>query len=71
MDVGKIVTPRISRYGEIISVFLKYGFGDVIAGLNLQRYVWPFHFKRGAAIKAPLSRWERVRLAIEELGPTF
>jgi ubiquinone biosynthesis protein len=71
MYVGQIITPRISRYGEIISVFIKYGFGDVIAGLNLKRYAWPFHFKRGAAIKAPLSRWERVRLAIEELGPTF
>jgi Predicted unusual protein kinase len=61
--------------GEIISVLLKYGFGDVIAGLNLQKYVtftgWPFRFKHIAAFKAPLSRWERVRLAIEELGPTF
>lgn len=75
MNVGQRVTLRISRYGEIISVFLKYGFGDVIAGLNLQKYVaftrWTFHFKRGVALKAPLSRWERVRLAIEELGPTF
>jgi ubiquinone biosynthesis protein len=75
MNVGRRVTLRISRYGEIISVFLKYGFGDVIAGLNLQKYVaftrWPFPVRRGAALKAPLSRWERVRLAIEELGPTF
>jgi len=75
MNVGQRVTLRISRYGEIISVILKYGFGDVIAELNLQKYValtrWPFHFKRSATFKTPLSRWERVRLAIEELGPTF
>jgi ubiquinone biosynthesis protein len=75
MNVGRRVTLRISRYGEIISVFLKYGFGDVIAGLNLKKYVaftrWPFPLKRSAALKTPLSRWERVRLAIEELGPTF
>jgi ubiquinone biosynthesis protein len=76
MNIGRRVTLRISRYSEIISVILKYGFGDVIAGLNLQKYVaftrWPpFRFKRVAALKAPLSRWERVRLAIEELGPTF
>ncbi|MGB7569457.1 MAG: AarF/ABC1/UbiB kinase family protein [Chitinivibrionales bacterium] len=75
MNVGQRVTLRISRYGEIISVFLKYGFEDVIAGLNLQKDAaltrLPFHFKRRTAFKAPLSRWERVRLAIEELGPTF
>jgi ubiquinone biosynthesis protein len=75
MNVGKRVTLRISRYGEIISVFLKYGFGDIIAGLNLQRYAaftgWPFRPRRIARLKMPLSRWERVRLAIEELGPTF
>ena len=75
MNVGQRVTLRISRYGEIISVFLKYGFEDVIAGLNLQKYAaftrWPLHLKRHTVFKAPLSRWERVRLAIEELGPTF
>jgi ubiquinone biosynthesis protein len=75
MNLGQRVTLRISRYGEIISVFLKYGFGDVISGLNLHKYVAftrsPFRLKRDAALKAPLSRWERVRLAIEELGPTF
>ena len=38
MNVGQRVTFRISRYGEIISVFLKYGFEDIIAGLNLQKY---------------------------------
>ena len=69
------VTLRISRYREIISVFLKYGFGDVIAGLNLKQYV-PFsrrtvRSKRSAHADMPHTRWERVRLAIEELGPTF
>jgi len=75
MNVGQRVTLRISRYGEIVSVILKYGFGDIIAGLNLQKYVafarWPFHVRRMGPFKAPVSRWERVRLAIEELGPTF
>jgi len=76
MNIGKQVTLQISRYGEIISVILKYGFGDIIAGLNLKKYVaftgLPLINKRPrGAFKAPLSRWERLRLAIEELGPTF
>ncbi len=75
MNIGQRVTLRISRYGEIISVILKYGFGDVVAGLNLQKFIAftrsPFRLKRMRTFKAPLSRWERLRLAIEELGPTF
>jgi ubiquinone biosynthesis protein len=75
MRIGQRVSLRISRYGEIVSVFIKYGFGDVVAGLNLGKYVafarMPFRLKHDAVLKAPLSRWERVRLAIEELGPTF
>jgi ubiquinone biosynthesis protein len=75
MNFGQRVTLRISRYGEIISVFLKYGFEDVIAGLNLHKHVaitrLPSGLRRKSVLKTPLSRWERVRLAIEELGPTF
>jgi ubiquinone biosynthesis protein len=75
MNIGQKVTLRISRYGEIISVFIKYGFGDVIAGLNLKKYVaftwWPWGPKHVAPLEMPHSHWERVRLAIEELGPTF
>jgi ubiquinone biosynthesis protein len=64
---------RFSRYGEIGAVLLKYGFGDLAGRLHLDR---PLElgrrlFRRDGKATHRLSRAERVRLAIEELGPTF
>jgi ubiquinone biosynthesis protein len=72
-------TPRrsflhIGRYGEILSVLIKYGFGDIVARLNLERYLsLPRKLlpRSTAAPSRRASRWERVLVAIEELGPTF
>ncbi len=63
---------HIRRYREIISVLAKYGFGEILAKLDLRKYLGrrlPL-FKTPTEIAA-LSHWERVRLALEELGPTF
>jgi len=65
---------HINRYREIIAILVKYGFGDVLAKLELQKHPG---FGRGfilgkvAAEMAAISRWQRVRMALEELGPTF
>ena len=53
---------ELKRTKEIILVLAKYGFGDVIESLGL-----PVPFKNSPK----LSRSERIRKAIEELGPTF
>jgi ubiquinone biosynthesis protein len=53
---------ELKRTKEIILVLAKYGFGDIIESLGI-----PVPFKK----KPNLSRSERIRLAIEELGPTF
>jgi len=77
--ISKLWLPRhtyryVSRYLEIARVLAKYGFSDLVAAIRLDRYV-PFKKKlihEGEDPKlASLSRWERVRLALEDLGPTF
>jgi len=59
---------------EIARVLAKYGFSDLVAATRLDRYV-PFRKKLIREGEDPrlasLSRWERVRLALEDLGPTF
>jgi len=64
---------HINRYREIIAILVKYGFGDVLAKLELQKHLdfgKGFILGKTAAEIAALSRWERVRMALEELGPT-
>ena len=56
------------RTKEIVAILLKYRFDEIIEKTDtpaswLTRFVPP--------VKERLSIWQRVRLAIEELGPTF
>jgi ubiquinone biosynthesis protein len=66
---------HLGRYAEIISVLVKYGFGDVLASFHIDKYVLlPRRLTTGKAGGPPekrTSRWERIRSAVEELGPTF
>lgn len=62
---------NIKRYRAIAGVFIKYGFGEIIDRLNLRAA-----FKLGKKVlrrkpSPELSFPERIRLALEELGPTF
>ncbi|MEN2993896.1 MAG: AarF/ABC1/UbiB kinase family protein [Thermodesulfovibrio sp.] len=76
MDILKLRKTYFSakRLQEIINVFLKHGFGQIIDQIHLGRFIalkkrirsfgrWPYY-------KVP-SVGERLRLAFEELGPTF
>ncbi len=67
---------NIRRYRQIVSIFIKYGFGGLLEQLNLDYYlalgkslVTLQRIKRDDLIR--LSKGERLRLALEELGPTF
>lgn len=66
---------HLGRYGEIISVLIKYGFEDFISNLNIEKYsaitrkFIPKTVK--SRIVKKVSRWELIRLVLEELGPTF
>ena len=62
------------RYGEILNVLIKYGFGDLVDALNIKQQIEigieKITGKEPERI-AKLSRPERVRMTLEELGPTF
>jgi ubiquinone biosynthesis protein len=62
------------RYKEILQVLIKYGFGDLVDALNIRQHIdiaiEKISGKQPEQIEK-LSRPERVRLTLEELGPTF
>lgn len=63
----------LKRYGRIASVFVRYGFGDIVDRLKV-RYYLPWQkkvFKGGVEGVEYLSTAERLRMAFEELGHTF
>lgn len=65
---------NIKRTREIIGVLVKYGFEDVIANTVLQKLIPKRQKLRWVRKERPIleySRWERVRMVCEELGPTF
>jgi ubiquinone biosynthesis protein len=59
---------RFRRYRQISDVLMKYGFGIAIQELTPGIWRWRFYQKYFPE-KRPV--YERIRLAIEELGPTF
>ncbi|MCJ7683860.1 MAG: AarF/ABC1/UbiB kinase family protein [Desulfobacteraceae bacterium] len=65
---------HIQRYRQILAILFKYGFGDVVDSLKIEQYLeiglQMISKKRREKIET-LSRAERVRMAVEELGPTF
>ena len=63
----------IRRYRNIGRVLFKYGFDHVLEYLNLSQLVARSRrlLRRNEAVIAQLSQAERLRLALEELGPTF
>lgn len=65
---------HVQRYRQILTVLFKYGFGDLLDGLNLEQY-----FELGLKMITrtrkekveSLTRAERFRRTLQELGPTF
>jgi len=61
------ITSKMNRYREVVGILVKHGFGEI------------FHVKykiksinsHEQGVYFELSRWERIRVAIEELGTTF
>ena len=72
-DIGRTYR-HVQRYREILSVLFKYGFDDLIDGLRVGGHLdigWHLISRERREQIASLSRAERVRMAIEELGPSF
>ncbi|MBN1352175.1 hypothetical protein JXJ21_22440 [candidate division KSB1 bacterium] len=61
------------RYRQIVGVLVKYGFDDIADRTGLLRYFQSGKrlFTRGKDKHIHLSTAERIRLGLEELGPTF
>ena len=65
---------HLNRYRHILTVLFKYGFGDLVDILKIEQYLeiglQMISRKRREQVEK-LSRAERVRMVMEELGPTF
>jgi ubiquinone biosynthesis protein len=68
------LTPRhLNRYRQIVEVLARHGFGAVVGQLGLERYL---NLPRRLLRQEPptttgITPTQRMRLALEELGPTF
>jgi ubiquinone biosynthesis protein len=61
---------NVQRLRVILGVFGKYGFVDVVDRMNLGKFL-PRRLRNFAETQAEVPAPERIRLAFEELGPTF
>lgn len=61
---------NVQRLRQIIAVFAKYGFVDLAERMNLHKLL-PSRLAAYAESQAEKTPAERIRLAFEELGPTF
>jgi ubiquinone biosynthesis protein len=66
-NIGTTVN-ELGRAREIIGIIVKYGFSEWVSNNGLGKYL--VTKKRLARIES-LTKWERIRMAVEELGPTF
>ncbi|MCJ7541946.1 MAG: AarF/UbiB family protein [Desulfobacterales bacterium] len=65
---------NFNRYRQILTILFKYGFGDLIELLKIDQYIevgLQLISKNRPKRLEKLSRAERVRMAFEELGPTY
>ncbi|MEA3297165.1 MAG: AarF/ABC1/UbiB kinase family protein [candidate division Zixibacteria bacterium] len=66
---------HIKRYRQIVSVLLKHGLGDLVTRAELYRQLGIsrrfFTMRKAEASLTPLTRWQRFRMVLEELGPSF
>ena len=59
---------ELGRAREITGIVVKYGFSEWVSTNGLGKYL--VSKKRLARIES-FTKWERIRMAVEELGPTF
>ena len=65
---------HVNRYRQILTVLIKYGFGDLVDRLHINQYLeigLQMIARQQREHVARMTRAERVRHILEELGPTF
>ena len=63
-----------TRYNQILRVLVKYGFEDLVQHLEeRKRYTFLRRFSPKSSLyhASKYSKWEKMRMVCEELGPTF
>ncbi len=60
---------KINRFKDIVFTLMRYGFGDIISRLDLPEKILPVPIKKQWATDR--NTWERIRLVLTDLGPTF
>ncbi len=58
---------NLGRFKDIIFILIKYGFGGIVERLELPSII----VKNGDRVDKRMSVYERFRMALEDLGPTF
>jgi len=74
LDVVGRTYRHIDRYRQILTVIFKYGFGELLDQIHLENYVQFGIRKLSRELwyrTDELSSAQRLRMALEELGPTF
>ena len=65
-----LAVKNAARLREVLAVFARHGFTDVIVRMNLDRFMLP-KWQRFFEEQAEIPSEERLRVAFETLGPTF
>jgi ubiquinone biosynthesis protein len=65
---------HLARYRQILTILFKYGFGDLLEMLKIDQYIevgLKVISRKRAERTEKLTRPQRLRMAFEELGPTY
>ncbi|KGL64278.1 ABC1 kinase family protein [Polaribacter sp. Hel1_85] len=64
---------KLQRYNKLFTVLTKYGFEDIVANSQLKKIVPNNFLKKHPDTQKSLSfsKFERIRMVLEELGPTY
>lgn len=73
MSIGQTIK-NLNRVREVIQVLGKYGFEDLVINTPLRNFIPKSRQLTWLRHERPVfdyTRWERIRMAAEELGPTY
>ena len=64
---------EIKRYNKLFSILVKYGFEDVMSHSNIKKMIPASYLKKHPDTRKNIaySTFERIRMVLEELGPTY
>ena len=74
MAILKLPTQKeIKRYATLLNVLVKYGFEDVLSNSAFSKIIPKKYLENHPDIEQNLSfsKYERIRMVLEELGPTY